>query len=235
MSIGGQLRLKGTSLEWGGAVQQYELTPTDFSTTYGISSKQGTFRSKGAIYSLPDPAEYLGREIFVEVYVTGQSISTILNDNSYLSSGSAILKMPCFEIDSDNWKHKWIKWGVDACKYTTSDINHLPKFYLLGSPFMYNGNDGRDENEGSGLAQYHTITVDSTQNSRANMANNFFWEFSQMTSGVLSAGLSDSGSNRYGRKGGLYLVPNAHKCQQMFDCTTDSSHDNDQIILRMRC
>lgn len=227
MSIGGQLRLKGTSLEWGGAVQQYELTPTDFSTTYGISSKQGTFRSKGAIYSLPDPAEYLGREIFVEVYITGLSIRTILSDNNYLSSGSEILKMPCFEIDSDNWKHRWIKWGVDACKYATSEINHLPKFYLLGSPFMYNGNDGRDENEVSGLAQHHWVEVNNEDNSRANMANDFFFKFSQMTDVALAAGLSDSGSNRYNRKGGLYLIPSAHKCQQMHDYKIDDSHDND--------
>lgn len=70
LSIGGQLRLKGTSLEWGGAVQQFELLETDFSHN-NVSGENGRHYSHGALYKLPDPMEYEGREILVEVYATG--------------------------------------------------------------------------------------------------------------------------------------------------------------------
>lgn len=70
LSIGGQLRLKGTSLEWGGSVQQFELLETDFSHN-AVSGENGPHYSHGALYKLPDPMEYEGREILVEVYATG--------------------------------------------------------------------------------------------------------------------------------------------------------------------
>lgn len=171
--------------------------------------------------------------------------------------GYDCLRIPCFTIDSNNWKHKWIKWGVDACKYNSCEISHLPKFYILGEPGMYDGS----QSFGSGLSQYHSVVTNPTavdRNTRDNVANDLFNEFSSFgitspgdttsqiedaADAALSDALSNSATIRCNRRGGLYLIPTAHKWQQMFDYsknrgwgTTDPvNHESDTVVLRMKC
>lgn len=120
------------------------------------------------------------------------------------------MTLPCFDIDSTDADHKWIRWGIDACKYNTCEINHLPKFYQLGTINTYNGGN-----------QYHQW---GTSDSDAIYS---FYNVSDITSHTYS------GNTR----SGLYLIPTDANVAKMRDEASKNSGNGstDFVTLRMRC
>lgn len=231
LSIGGKVNLKGTSLEWGGSVQTYELFAQMFQGTY-----LGTdFSNSGALYHLPDPAEYEGREIFVEVNVRGDELATIFStyqpsQNGTSNNGSYAYQcwsLPCFDIKSTNPNHKWIKWGADACKYNSCEMDRMPKYYHIGEPDTYNSENPT-----------HSV---NTYNSDAADAHDIAYrlhDFCDLTE--VGTGLADITASHgiyQHNRAGLYLVPTDAKYAQMYAYATASgnAHAYDYVTLRMRC
>ena len=199
LTIGGKLKLAGTSIEWGGAVQQFEYTYSEY--------------QNNRVYILPDPEEYLGREIFVEVIMFGDQLHSILFGHNGLDA----LACPRFTIAGTNEDHKWIKWGVDSCKYVSHEITHLPKYYKLGDPIPYKSGAGA-----------HSVTVD-TDPTATGSANLYYYcdNIVMMDSTELGNGLT--GTNK-----GLYLIPTPTKWLQMSDLSANND-SSEFMVLRMRC
>ena len=210
LSIGGQLRLKGTSLEWGGAVQEYELVNDMFDNNNQLGSN---FYYTGALYHLPDPEEYLGREIFVSVYIQGKELHDIFNRHPQAQgqywSGYQCFTLPCFDINSSTDNNKWIKWGVYSCKYNSCEINHNPKYYQLGVGSTYTaGTHQWTSSDVTKVSEFYSVSDSPSSHSH------------------------QSGQSTIVRQG-LYLIPTDVKVAQMNDLASNNS--SEYITLRMRC
>lgn len=145
------------------------------------------YKFRGPSYKLPDPADYLGSDFYIEVYISEAACGEIYdayNDN--YSDGYFGKWFPYFEIDTNVENHKLIKWGIDACKYCTGDMRHIPKYYKLGNQFGGKFSQRTIFDADVVNAYYHITDISAAE-----------WEDSR-------DGISESG---YLSNIGLYLVP----------------------------